>query len=81
MTFVIIKKIFVAIEDGPCVFTGKTAIFFGNEDFFDDHKGHTLFQNQPLAVCDKTADALKGLGRHDIFISESTWFYDGGGCC
>ena len=67
--------------DGPCVFTGKTAIYFGNEDCFDDNAGHILLQNQPLAVCDKTAGALANLGRDDIFISDSTWFYDGGGCC
>ncbi len=68
-------------EDGPCVFTGKTAIYFGQEEYFDDKKGHVLMPNQPLAVCDKTAGALANLGRDDIFISESTWFYDGGGCC
>ena len=68
-------------EDGPCVFTGKTAIYFGDEEYFDDKKGHTLLANQPLAVCDKTAGALADLGRKDIFISESTYFYDGGGCC
>ena len=67
--------------DGPCVFTGRTAIYYGQEDYFDDQKGHTLFQNQPLAVCDKTAGALSALGRDDIFVSESTWHYDGGGCC
>jgi SAM-dependent methyltransferase len=66
---------------GPCVFTGKTAIYFGNDVNFDDNKGHNLLQNQPLAVCDKTAKALLDLGREDIFISESTYFYDGGGCC
>ena len=68
-------------EDGPCVFTGKSAIYFGSEDHFDDGKGHTLLFNQPLAVCDKTAGALAALNRTDIFISESTFFYDGGGCC
>ena len=68
-------------EDGPCVFTGKTAIYYGDEEFFDDEKGHTLLQNQPIAVCDKTANALGDLGRDDIYISESTFFYDGGGCC
>ena len=68
-------------DDGPCVFTGKTAIYYGKEEMFDDEKGHVLLPNQPLAVCDKTAGALKGLNRNDIFISESTWFYDGGGCC
>ncbi|MBK6525261.1 MAG: arsenosugar biosynthesis arsenite methyltransferase ArsM [Crocinitomicaceae bacterium] len=67
--------------DGPCVFTGKTAIYYGNEDFFDDQKGHTLLKNQPLAVCDKTAGALASLHKTDIFISNSTYFYDGGGCC
>lgn len=67
--------------DGPCVFTGKTAIYFGADDFFDDEKGHVLMQNQPLSVCDKTAAALEALGRKDIFISASTFFYDGGGCC
>jgi len=68
-------------EDGPCVFTGKTAIYYGDQEYFDDKKGHTLLDNQPLAVCDKTAKALAELNRKDIFISESTYFYDGGGCC
>ncbi|HXH99481.1 MAG TPA: arsenosugar biosynthesis arsenite methyltransferase ArsM [Sphingobacteriaceae bacterium] len=68
-------------SDGPCVFTGKTAIYYGTEEYFDDGKGHMLFPNQPIAVCDKTASALTALNRDDIFISESTFFYDGGGCC
>lgn len=67
--------------DGPCVFTGKTAIYYGDEELFDDGKGHTLLQNQPLAICDKTAGALKSLNRKDIYISESTYHYNGGGCC
>lgn len=67
--------------DGPCVFTGRTAIYYGSEPFFNDGKGHTLAQNQPLAVCDKTAGALMRLGRDDIWVSPSTYFYDGGGCC
>lgn len=67
--------------DGPCVFTGKAAIYYGEEELFDDNKGHSLMKNQPLAVCDKTAAALQALGRDDIFISESTFHYDGGGCC
>ncbi len=68
-------------EDGPCIFTGKTAIYFGKEDSFDDGKGHLILKNQPLAVCDKTATALANLKRNDIYISGSTYFYDGGGCC
>ena len=68
-------------EDGPCIFTGKSAIYFGNEALFDDNKGHVLLQQMPLAVCDKTAHALQSLNNSDIHISESTYFYDGGGCC
>ena len=68
-------------EDGPCVFTGKAAIYFGDDNYIDDKKGHILLKNQPLAICDKTAKALASLGRNDIFISNSTYHYDGGGCC
>ena len=67
--------------DGPCVFTGKAAIYYGKEAYFDDKKGHTLMKNQPLAICDKTAAALASLERKDIYISESTFHYNGGGCC
>lgn len=68
-------------EDGPCIFTGRSANYIGSETFFDDQKGHTLMFNQPMAVCDKTARDLALLGRDDIHISGPTWFYDGGGCC
>ena len=68
-------------SDGACVFTGKAAIYYGSDDYFDDKKGHTLMKNQPLAVCDKTANAIASLERNDIFISESTFHYNGGGCC
>jgi len=67
--------------DGPCVFTGRTAIYTGSEEYFDDHGGHVLMYNQPLSVCDKTANNLGELGRKDLSISKSTYFYDGGGCC
>jgi SAM-dependent methyltransferase len=67
--------------DGACVFTGKAAIYYGKEDYFDDKKGHVLLKNQPLAVCDKTAAAIASLNRTDIYISESTFHYNGGGCC
>ena len=68
-------------EDGPCVFTGKTVIYFGDEDYYDDQKGHVLMQNQPLAVCDKTAAALESSDNNYLHVSESTFHYDGGGCC
>ena len=66
--------------DGPCMFTGKTAIYYGDQEYLDDKKGHVLFQNQPLAVCDKTAAAL-AKESDEIHVSESTWHYNGGGCC
>lgn len=68
-------------SDGACVFTGKAAIFYGKDAYFDDKNGHVLLKNQPLAVCDKTAQALTDLNRDDIYISESTFHYNGGGCC
>lgn len=67
--------------DGPCVFSGRTAIYYGDEACFDDGNGHVMTPNQPLSVCDKTATALESLDRSDLYISPSTWFYDGGGCC
>jgi hypothetical protein len=66
-------------QDGACVFTGKAAIYYGKDAYFDDKKD-TLLKNQP-AVCDKTAQALADLNRDDIYISESTFHYNGGGCC
>ena len=67
--------------DGPCVFTGRTAIYLGNEEIFDDGNGHIMTYNQPIAVCDKTAGNLEALNNPELFISESNNFYDGGGCC
>ena len=66
--------------DGPCVFTGRTAIYFGDDEYFDDTNGHLLQRNQPLAVCDKTADNLSEMNS-EILITPSTFFYGGGGCC
>lgn len=67
--------------DGPCVFTGKTALYYGDEEYYDDHAGHILMNNQPLSVCDKTANNLGNLGIDDLVVTDSTYFYDGGGCC
>ncbi|ASC71396.1 Demethylmenaquinone methyltransferase [Halomicronema hongdechloris C2206] len=68
-------------EDGACIFTGKTAIYAGPEPFLDDDAGHLLQQGLPLAVCDKTAQALARQFPGDVLITESTWHYGGGGCC
>ena len=52
----------------------------GANDNFKGVARTRLLPNQPIAVCDKTAGALAALGRKDIFISGSTYFYDGGRC-
>jgi SAM-dependent methyltransferase len=57
--------------DGPCVFTGRSAIYFGNDELFDDGRGHAMAPNQPLAVCDKTATALLALKRDDLHVTPS----------
>ncbi|MEO1615161.1 MAG: arsenosugar biosynthesis arsenite methyltransferase ArsM, partial [Planctomycetota bacterium] len=40
--------------DGPCVFTGQTAIYTGTDESWDDGEGHTLKRNLPVDICDKT---------------------------
>jgi len=67
--------------DGACIFTGKTAIYAGKEEFFDDLSGHILQRGIPAAVCDKTAEKLAVINSEEIIITDSTWYYDGGGCC
>ncbi len=68
-------------EDGACVFTGKTAIYQGPTELFDDQAGHCLQRGLPLAVCDKTAAKLSRSFPQDIIVTPSTWHYIGGGCC
>jgi ubiquinone/menaquinone biosynthesis C-methylase UbiE len=68
-------------EDGPCIFTGKTAIYKGAEEVFDDSAGHVLQRGVPAAVCDKTATKLSVSLEQDVLITDSTWHYIGGGCC
>lgn len=67
-------------EDGPCVFTGRTATYVGPDESFDDGAGHHLSHGIPLDVCDKTARKLESLSS-DILLTEPTWHYAGGGCC
>jgi SAM-dependent methyltransferase len=68
-------------DDGACIFTGKTAIYRGMEELFDDGAGHVLQRGVPAAVCDKTAGKLGGLMLDEVLITDSTWHYSGGGCC
>lgn len=68
-------------EDGACIFTGKTAIYKGVEEIFDDSAGHILQRGVPAAVCDKTAANLARSIAGDVLVTDSTWHYVGGGCC
>jgi len=68
-------------DDGACIFTGRTAVYTGRAEDFNDGKGHVLPRNLPMPVCDKTAASLSQLGRGDIVVTNSTWHYQGGGCC
>lgn len=69
-------------DDGACVFTGKTAIYAGEEAMLDDGAGHLLQRGIPVAVCDKTAANLaRTFPSTLMMITESTWCYTGGGCC
>lgn len=68
-------------EDGACVFAGETVIYFGQEDSFDDGKGHLVQRDVPLPVCQKTASNLRLLNREDLLVTEPTYHYTGGGCC
>jgi ubiquinone/menaquinone biosynthesis C-methylase UbiE len=68
-------------EDGACIFTGKTAIYRGSEDIWNDGNGHTFQKGVPLGVCDKTAHQLSMQYPETIRITDSTWHYQGDGCC
>jgi len=67
--------------DGPCIFTGRVAIYTGEEETFNDGKGHNLLRDVPLPVCDKTAAAFDTLNHPHLTITAPTWHYAGGGCC
>lgn len=68
-------------SDGACIFTGKTAIYRGQEAVWSDGEGHTFQRGVPLGVCDKTARKLASKFPESIVVTPSTWHYQGDGCC
>jgi len=68
-------------EDGPCIFTGRMVFYTGDEEYFDDGKGHVVMPDVPLSVCDKTGAWFEDLGRDDLTVTPPTYHYGGGGCC
>jgi len=68
-------------NDGPCVFTGRMVFYTGDDECFDDGKGHLVMTDVPRGVCDKTAGWFEAQNREDLFVTPSTYHYGGGGCC
>ena len=68
-------------DDGACVFAGETVIYLGDEDHFDDGRGHLVQRDVPLSVCRKTARRFLDMARDDLVVTPPTWHYAGGGCC
>ncbi len=69
------------LADGPCIFTGRMAIYTGSRENHDDGNGHVLPRDIPVGICDKTAGQITALGNPEITVTPSTWHYRGGGCC
>ena len=68
-------------QDGACIYAGETAIYFGEKESFNDGQGHFIQRDVPLGVCQKTAKNLRALALKDIYVTEPTYHYTGGGCC
>jgi SAM-dependent methyltransferase len=66
-------------EDGPTVFTGRTATYAGPAASFDDSRGHVLRRGIPVAVSDAAAERLR---KHpEIVVTAPTYHVKSGGCC
>jgi SAM-dependent methyltransferase len=69
---------------GPEVFTGRTAIYHGADEAFDDGAGLSLMRDIPVMISDRKAEQLKTAGHPDLTVTEPTWHFaggSGGGCC
>jgi len=62
---------------------GKTAIYYGNEEYFDDKKMDSADAKfRPWRVCDKTASALPKKAMPEIpYLVTVTWLIMVEGCC
>lgn len=64
--------------DGPAVFTGRTAIYAGPHEAFDDGEGYVLPRGIPVPVSDAAAQRLAA--RTDVVVTAAT-YHGRGGCC
>ncbi|MBY0525459.1 MAG: arsenosugar biosynthesis arsenite methyltransferase ArsM [Gemmataceae bacterium] len=65
--------------DGPAIFTGRTATYFGTLETFDDGHGNLLRRGMPTPISDAAAQRFGKL--KDVVLTPSTWHSKGGGCC
>jgi SAM-dependent methyltransferase len=65
--------------DGPAIFTGRTAVYGGPNETFDDGRGNVLRRGIPMPVSDAAARRLADSPA--IMITPPTYHARGGGCC
>jgi SAM-dependent methyltransferase len=68
-----------ASEDGPEVFTGRTATYAGPDETFAASREFVLRRGIPVSVSDAAAERLRGHG--DVVLTGPTYHVRGGGCC
>ncbi len=66
-------------DDGPLIFTGRTATYVGPREGFDDGYGHVLRRGMPVPVSDVAAARFADNG--DVVVTEPTYHFKGGACC
>jgi ubiquinone/menaquinone biosynthesis C-methylase UbiE len=65
--------------DGPAVFTGRTAIYTGANEVFEDEFGNVLRRGMPVPVSEAAARRLAPV--RDILVTGPTYPSRTGGCC
>jgi SAM-dependent methyltransferase len=65
--------------DGPAIFTGRTAVYGGPSETFDDGRGNVLRRGIPMPVSDAAARRLADTPA--ITITPPTYHARGSGCC
>jgi len=84
-TGVMLESVEVAVykvpdgADGPAIFSGRAAVYTGEEATFDDGFGHLLQRGLPVSVSDAAAVRLARLP--DIVVTGPTYHARDGGCC
>ena len=66
-------------DDGPAVFTGRTAIYLGPDSEYVDRSRFAFRRGIPASVSDRTAGRLSG--RADFHLTPSTYDVKTAGCC